>query len=1088
MPKIKSFSRYNTVNSSNVRNANQKKKDNKNLNISNKRRIDDLIYNLSEDIKQYQHDLKILGPHHKNVETLYKKILLKLSENNHEIIQTILNKKKRTNEELIVIKTFLSTMKYLSSMLTIIDTDKVLFSLSVYLKMESKNKDSILFRYGAKGTKFYILLSGQVTILILKETKVQISFLRYFLHLLLLKMMNEDELLKKTIVANKNFKYKLDEKIFDIFYEKLQKYWNKNNKSQKHKKDGKKNDDEEESSIEESENFFEKEEINNNDNKPKEVKDLLIKKKNTLKLNYLCSNYNERATSYIYTVNNVKSEEKNNHEEHHYIFDKRTSVRFTTPNRKNILQSLKFSPTNYEVSDIGPPLFYKEEEIKEIISYYFQLKEALGNYKKKKITVKDYIRDTYINSNYNPVIKEDRFNNKDNFIIYSYIEIVQKNKGDTFGELALQHEDSKRTATIITNTDCILGFLSKNDYETCLSEIELKRRKNEVNFIMSFAIFDQMNWISFENKYFNYFKRECFYQGETILTQGKPTNRIFFIMDGQFEISSTLSIASLYRLIRQKTNYSFQRLKIRLKKKLHNIRLSICNNRDILGLNDCLFYGFSGDILSFVTATCISNKGIAFTLDLSILKELKHKMSEIDDNLKQIIKRREKLMLDRLISIFDQLVKLREININEKKKAIEKRKNNLNKKDEGYVINYRQINYILNKDTDNKQEENYSPYKNLLLSAKYREVRPLSKESRNKFISLENEKILLKGNITQERRILSSKKYNLKMNLKTLVNNMRRVNEAEYNKNITDIMVIKENFPIQENPRIFLKSAVSIRELNEKKNVEKKMKNLYLPLNNIIHKEYNNLFNWIDYTKKLSESYKRINYEENEYTNKKEEESDNNIKENVLDEDSKKISFSSDNDKESLYIQKEKSNQIKREIKPNNIRKTLKILVMEKEKKEKKEKKKKCFSQSNDKFYDTNEKEINRLNKVNQIKEYSNILNQKIYYLKTKKLSNEKYLKQILGIKYKNEEDKYISRTEKRIIKEINAYNEELRKKNEAKIKFMRKNKDLKKLFYINTDFHNYNKSRLNNLNSINNKNNKANVNDKISNNNYKIS
>ena len=80
-------------------------------------------------------------------------------------------------------------MKYLSSMIKIIDTDKILFSLSVYLKMESKNKDSVLFRYGNKGRKFYILLSGQVTILILKETKVQMSFLRFVLHLIQLKMM-----------------------------------------------------------------------------------------------------------------------------------------------------------------------------------------------------------------------------------------------------------------------------------------------------------------------------------------------------------------------------------------------------------------------------------------------------------------------------------------------------------------------------------------------------------------------------------------------------------------------------------------------------------------------------------------------------------------------------------------------------------------------------------------------------------------------------------------------------------------------------------------------------------------------------------
>ena len=122
---------------------------------------------------------------------------------------------------------------------------------------------------------------------------------------------------------------------------------------------------------------------------------------------------------------------------------------------------------------------------------------------------------------------------------------------------------------------------------------------------MSFAIFDQMNWISFENKYFNYFKREYCYQGETILSQGKSINKIYFIMDGQFEITSTLSIVSLYKLIRQKTNYSFQKLKFKLKKNLNNIRLCICNNKDIIGLNDCYFYGALGEKISFVNATCI---------------------------------------------------------------------------------------------------------------------------------------------------------------------------------------------------------------------------------------------------------------------------------------------------------------------------------------------------------------------------------------------------------------------------------------------------------------------------------------------------
>ena len=216
------------ANSENNRNIKKviKEKNTIGINSLSRKKLDDIIFYLSEDIKEYQHNLKVLGPHNKNVEILNEKILAKLSENNYEIIQTILNKKKRSNEELIIIKTFLSTMKYLSSMIKIIDTDKILYSLSIYLKMESKNKDSVLFRYGNKGRKFYILLSGQVTILLLKETKVQMSFLRYVMHLIQLKMMKEEELVKKTIISNKNIKNKLDEKIFDLFFERLVKYAN----------------------------------------------------------------------------------------------------------------------------------------------------------------------------------------------------------------------------------------------------------------------------------------------------------------------------------------------------------------------------------------------------------------------------------------------------------------------------------------------------------------------------------------------------------------------------------------------------------------------------------------------------------------------------------------------------------------------------------------------------------------------------------------------------------------------------------------------------------------------------------------------
>ena len=820
-----------------------------------KKKIDEKIINLSEDIKQYQYYLKRLGPHHKNVDYLNKKILSKLSENNHEMIQYILSKKKkRTNEELIIIKTFLSTMKYLSSMISIIDTDKILFSLSIYLKMQRKNKDSVLFRYGDKGKKFYIILSGQVSILLLKETKVHMTFLRFIQHLLLLKMMKEDGLLKRTIIANYKNKHHLDESTFQFFFEKIVKY---------EKEKYSKNTKNEEVNEAEEESFEESEIVNEKEPKKKESKELLNKRQKTLQLNYLCSDFNERSNKKNYKIDEDDLlDEKINHE-------KRISLNVNVPSRPNLVEPIRLPSLNsLNLSNLGTPLFNKEDETKDILSFYIHLKEALRNFRKAKISVSDYIKNTYIHSNYNKKIKEDQFTKKEQYTIYQYYEIVQKNKGDTFGELALQHENSKRTATIVTNTDCILGYLSKNDYEACLSEIELKRRKNEVNFIMSFSIFGQMNWITFENKYFNYFKREYFSQGEMIFKQGKEINKIYFIMDGQFEITSALSISSIHKIIQQKTNNSPQKIKLDKNKKLFNIRLCICNNKDILGLNDCCYDGLLGEQISFVDATCISNKSIAFTLDKSILGELRKKMSEINENILRIINERDKVMLDRLTSIFNQLLKNnKEINYRNRKKINSQK--NKNKKEISYVINNSQINHILK---GNKTEELYSPYQNAFLSEKYKDLRSLSKNIKSKFIlKLENDKKYF-NDLSQDRRIFSSRGYKMNninhffeyLNSSPKANN---TDNLEYKKKITKIMSIKNSIREKENPRIFLKSAVGFRQLSENSGAKKKMENLYLPLNKIIHKEYNNLFSWIDYANKVSESHKKVEYEENEYEN-----------------------------------------------------------------------------------------------------------------------------------------------------------------------------------------------------------------------------
>ena len=66
-------------------------------------------------------------------------------------IKYILNKTGRNADEILLIKIYLSSMSFLSTLKSPISNDKLLYSLSLYLKMENKSKDELIFRYGNKG-------------------------------------------------------------------------------------------------------------------------------------------------------------------------------------------------------------------------------------------------------------------------------------------------------------------------------------------------------------------------------------------------------------------------------------------------------------------------------------------------------------------------------------------------------------------------------------------------------------------------------------------------------------------------------------------------------------------------------------------------------------------------------------------------------------------------------------------------------------------------------------------------------------------------------------------------------------------------
>ena len=76
--------------------------------------------------------------------------------------------------------------------------------------------------------------------------------------------------------------------------------------------------------------------------------------------------------------------------------------------------------------------------------------------------------------------------------IATYKIVATLKEGTTFGEVALsknEKEERRRTATVITDTDCIMGTLLNNTYSSFLREIEEKRKLVLIGNVLQHTLF-----------------------------------------------------------------------------------------------------------------------------------------------------------------------------------------------------------------------------------------------------------------------------------------------------------------------------------------------------------------------------------------------------------------------------------------------------------------------------------------------------------------------------------------------------------------------------------------------------------------------
>ena len=778
---------------------------------------------------------------------------------NLNIVQYILNKRKRTDNDLLIIKCFLSEMNFISLLKIKVGKDKLLFSLGKYLKIEKKPQNSLLFRYGNKGTKFYIVFSGELSVLILKDAKVKISYMRYFMHLLILKLLKEDDLLYKILSSNYGAN-NIDKNEFDYYYDNINKFINKyfgkfNNKNR----------------------YFVFPENNNNE----------IKRKKTTTSFISHSKYEEMLEDLDVVLDSEISSEEEEEVEKEEKIKSKTSEKKIIHNdfwlrkkeksmkkikRKEVLKKNKYL---LKIYNINKDLNYTElpisqighKKVKLIVIYFIFCREIILS-KKQFLSVNDYITFTYLNSPMHLSIKcESHVAENEEFNLFQYYEITRKKRGDTFGELALQHDDNQRTGAVMTLSDTVLGYLTKNDYDMSLSDIELRKRKKDVNFIMSFSIFSQMNWFVFENKYFNFFKKEKYVQGEKIMCQGQKNQKLFFIMDGQFEISTTVTLKKIFYLLKIKMGNNFDIKQRPMNYKSYNFRLYISSNKDLLGLNDCYFY----DDISFVDATCISLNSTVFTLDISILNELRQKIPEIEVDLKKMIEKKQNIIIDRLKIIYNKILESVKSYKEQRNilSAMNNNKNNIEEIKQSIVYNRQNDKKLKTKllSPPNLQKTTTNIIKNLnynkeVLPNIYSNTEGKNVEEQNLKSINNNNSINIYNKLMPNDALFSKSYNNIKSNFNLtlipkkdneIIKRNKDIQDEETKKEMINQILQGKSEEIHKNKKFILKISKELNRVSNK-HTKKKLIELYSPINKIIDKEYSNLFNWIDTSNNIKEA------------------------------------------------------------------------------------------------------------------------------------------------------------------------------------------------------------------------------------------
>ena len=266
---------------------------------------------------------------------------------------------------------------------------------------------------------------------------------------------------------------------------------------------------------------------------------------------------------------------------------------------------------------------------------------------------------------------------KHQITLFGYYQVATLEQFNTFGDVALAASSSNRTATIISNGKTILGQIENKVYSKCIKTcMDLVRYKN-VSKLINIPIFQDVEIEIFNEKYFNYFELINFKRGDIIFKQKDERKSVFFIKEGEIELSMKGSIIDINKIIKEfSPDDLISRNKLLKNSKYEDDILSNYYNKDkeinnwrilsqfpsdVFGLDDCLYKD-----KYFVTATTKTATLQIYEIDIKIFNVMTNS-ARIYKNYTSYIKFKKNQMLERLKHIRETFINYK---YKEKEKAI----------------------------------------------------------------------------------------------------------------------------------------------------------------------------------------------------------------------------------------------------------------------------------------------------------------------------------------------------------------------------------------------------------------------------------